>query len=364
VDISKKIALDCCKLQQSLGHESSRVPVLVGKTSSGKTYYVQHELSKQLDLPIVKILLQNEQPDEILGYPKFMGQDKLEFLKPAWWTDTPSIFFFDELDKAREELHASILTLLREGTLRGRSLPKGSVMICAMNETEYLSDPLKARSVFLPFVHEIRDVQHPSLNKVTEYLQEFILKPTLPSQIHNMETLHFLNNLTTVNPNLLEDKRQIRHLCEGLFPNNYVLPVVDIICGLEDIDYVNLMKDSTLLENFVKNINNVYDGHKHFVNLLKVCTNSDTAYMIAKIPEKFADSNIEDLTKFLELCHDAWLNDIPNIGNHVFDTEVVTSLSSKTYRIIKDVTNNVDDKLDNFWEETRPKAKETEHASF
>ena len=94
MDISKKIALDCCKLQQSLGHESSRVPVLVGKTSSGKTYYVQHELSKQLDLPIVKILLQNEQPDEILGYPKFMGQDKLEFLKPAWWTDTPSIFFF------------------------------------------------------------------------------------------------------------------------------------------------------------------------------------------------------------------------------------------------------------------------------
>ena len=136
----------------------------MGKTSSGKTWWVQHELSQQLKLPIVKVLLQNEQPDEVLGYPKYLKEDTLTYLKPAWWTDEPSIFFFDELDKARDELHACILTLMREGTIRGRQLPSGSVIICAMYHLSMNKESLFFQ-MFLPICRKYIPCNPHFLNK-------------------------------------------------------------------------------------------------------------------------------------------------------------------------------------------------------
>lgn len=53
---SKQIAEDICKLQRKVGLINAKVPVLVGKTSSGKTYWIQNELSNALRLPVVKAL--------------------------------------------------------------------------------------------------------------------------------------------------------------------------------------------------------------------------------------------------------------------------------------------------------------------
>lgn len=344
----QKTILEACNLQQSVGLQDSKVPVLVGKTSSGKTYWIQNVLSKELNLPVVKILLQNEQPDEILGYPKFMGQDKLEFLKPAWWTDKPSIYFFDELDKSREELHASILTLMREGTIRGRHLPKGSVIVAAMNETEYLSDPLKARCLFLPFSHTRRTHDDSILEQAAEYLQSNTLPPVLPDQVSIPENLHYIAKFQTFNPNLLQDKPKVKMLLTGLYPDRDLLPMLNILCGLDDIHYHKLIKDTKLFNNFLSSITSVYDGHKHFIELLKIASDSyDHVSMLDQLVKKFSSSNAEDLVKFYELTHDAWLNDIPNIGNHVFNDSVVRNLAHKLRDSLAELTCDIDDKLTN-----------------
>jgi len=345
VDVNKEIALEACKVQQDIGLLDSKIPVLVGKTSSGKTYWIQHELADKLELPVVKILLQNEQADEVLGYPKFMGNDQLEFLKPAWWTDTPSIFFFDELDKSRDELHASILTLLREGTIRGRALPKGSVIICAMNESDYLSDPLKARCLFLPFEYGQRGIEDRTLTQVSDYLQSFVLPVELPTQAIVPENLHYLDKYQSIDPNILSNNNKLRSLCYGLFPPKNVLPIMGILSKLTDLDYVQLIKDDKLLDTFIKSISTVHDGHRHFIEFLKVWDDDQSTRQLDELVTKFSDSNAEDLVKFYELCHDAWLDDIPNIGNHVFNKTAVKSLGEHMRYILRDLSEDVDTKL-------------------
>ena len=55
---TKDFCLELCNMQIELGFERALIPGLVGKTSVGKTYYVEHPLSEALGLPVVKLLLQ------------------------------------------------------------------------------------------------------------------------------------------------------------------------------------------------------------------------------------------------------------------------------------------------------------------
>ena len=354
MSISKQVALDACLIQQKTGLIDSKIPVLVGQTSSGKTYWVQNILSKQLNLPVVKILLQNEQPDEILGYPKFVGNDTLEFLKPAWWTEQPSIFFFDELDKSRDELHASILTMLREGTIRGRNLPEGSVIVCAMNESNYLSDPLKARCIFVPFNYEQRQLDNTTLDKVSEYIQEFTLPVELPTQANVPENVHYFTEYQKVDPNVLDNQEKLHTICNGLFPTKQVVPILGILNKLNELDYAKLIKDENLCTIFVKSVTSIQDAHKHFIELLKVSNDNTSSYFVRMLIEKFNSSNIEDLTKFYELTHDALLNDIPNIGNHVFNKKVIQDLAVDTKYQLSKISDELAENLQELkdkWEE-------------
>ena len=357
--VSKQVALDACLIQQKTGLLDSKVPVLVGQTSSGKTYWVQNVLSKELNLPVVKILLQNEQPDEILGYPKFVGNDTLEFLKPAWWTEQPSIFFFDELDKSRDELHASILTMLREGTIRGRTLPTGSVIVCAMNESQYLSDPLKARCIFVPFTYQPRELGT-TLDKVSEYVQSFTLPIELPVQSNVPENVHYLTQYQTVDPNILDNQDKLRTICNGLFPTKQVVPILGILNKLTELDYTKLIKDDELCTNFVNSITSVHDAHVHFIELLKVA-NSDNINFPKMIIKRFSSSNVEDLVKFYELTHDALLNDIPNIGKHIFDSKVIAKVCDATRYCLTSVSDDLVNKIDELhdkWDEQKSKQEE------
>ena len=352
MEVTKQIAIDMIKLQQINGLESTRVPVLVGKTSSGKTYWIQNELSKIINLPVVKILLQHEQADEILGYPRYLEETKtLSYLKPAWWTDKPSIFFFDELDKAKEELHASILTLLREGTLRGRHLPKGSVIICAMNEDQNLSDPLKARCTFLPFVYNPRDIEDTKLSNIADHLQaSFTILPELPDQVETMETIHFLEQYQTINPNVLQDHTKLRALVYGLFPEKYQLTILDLLSGLSEVDYVKLLKNEKLFNNFIKNINALEHAHKHFIECLKILHTREHVDVLVNMVKKFAGTNSDELVTWYKLVHDALMNEVPNLANHKFHIESIRYLGKELYHILESHTNKIDE-LNYNWRE-------------
>ena len=340
MEVSKQVALDICRMQQKVGILNSKVPVLVGKTSSGKTYWIQNELSNTLNLPVVKVLLQNEQPDEVMGYPRYIEGEGLSYLKPAWWSDTPSIFFFDELDKAREDLHASILTLMREGTVRGQSLPEGSVIICAMNEDDSLSEPMKARSVFLPFQYESRTT---TLDNVAGYLQEtWRLNPELPNQIQNMESVHFLETYQTVNPNIAKQSQALLALLTGMFPPKQVPTIYDMMRGVEDIDYQKVLSDDEYFKNFMASLQNVEQVSKHYVEFIKVGYNDTHAKRVCQIVTKFATSNAEDMYRLYSNTHDILFNDFPNLAKHDFNPDFVRMLGKRLYETLRQFTNEVD----------------------
>lgn len=340
--ISKQIALDALKLQQQVGLEDAKVPVLVGKTSSGKTYWIQNELSKELDLPVVKILLQNETADEVLGFPKYLAStNELTYLKPAWWSDTPSIFFFDELDKSRDELHASILTLMREGTVRGRPLPKGSVIIAAMNEADHLSDPLKARSLFLPFEYQDRNC---SLNDVAGYLQDkWTLTPVLPQPSECMENVHYLEKLQTVRPTLAQESAVLHQVCIGLFPADVIPSIMDIMTGNQELDYPKLLDSKETFNNFVHTQRSVDQAAKHIVEFVKVGRSERHANLVVKLYEKFASTNADDLVRIYSKVHDILFDNYPNLARHDFSVDFVRELGVRLRNMLTHYTNKVDE---------------------
>lgn len=338
---SKQIAEDICKLQRKVGLINAKVPVLVGKTSSGKTYWIQNELSNALRLPVVKVLLQNEQPDEVMGYPRYVQGEGLTYLKPAWWTDQPAIFFFDEIDKARDDLHASILTLLREGTVRGESLPTGSVIICAMNEDDSLSEPLKARSVFLPFQYEPRDT---TLDNVAQYLQEsWTLYPDMPDQIQSMESVHFLELYQQINPTLTQQPELLRQLLMGIFPKKQVPSIFDMMCGIEEVDYQGVISDKDYFNNFMATQQTVEQVAKHYVEFIKVGRTATHANRLTKLLSKFATTNADDLIRLYKTTHDILIDQYPNLSRHEFSPEFVSQLGRNLAGVLSGFTNQVDE---------------------
>lgn len=135
---------------------------LIGKTGSGKTAIAQ-EIAENKGLKLVKILPGTENPDEILGLPRPVRQGKLRVIEPILRRElsdvvnSPGLLFIDELDKAREETHAAILTLLANREVRGIKLHSETLVICAMQPVDpevFLAsetgEALSARLVFVP----------------------------------------------------------------------------------------------------------------------------------------------------------------------------------------------------------------------
>jgi hypothetical protein len=59
-----------------------------------------------------------------------------DFLPPYWWPndDKPVVLFLDELNRARPEILQSVMDLTLNKTLAGKRLPKGSIVVSAVNE--------------------------------------------------------------------------------------------------------------------------------------------------------------------------------------------------------------------------------------
>ncbi|MEJ5245949.1 MAG: AAA family ATPase [Bacteroidota bacterium] len=131
------------------------VPCLYGTSGTGKTTRVQ-QLAEELGLPLRVILLHSSLPEEVLGIPRVID-GKTVWSIPDWVMNEPAIYFFDELDKVREEELATILTLFASKTIRNYPLPKGSVIIAGMQPIEpelwtmtQTGKALIARMIFVP----------------------------------------------------------------------------------------------------------------------------------------------------------------------------------------------------------------------
>lgn len=108
--------------------------LLVGKHGIGKSEILT-QFYRQQGLKVVPLFLgQMADPGDLIGLPKI--GERSEFVPPYWWPEEgqPIVLFLDELNRARPELLQTVMDLVLNRTLAGRSLPAGSRVISAVNE--------------------------------------------------------------------------------------------------------------------------------------------------------------------------------------------------------------------------------------
>jgi hypothetical protein len=107
---------------------------LISESGHGKTWRVE-DWAKRKDLKLTKVLLKGYSYDELWGIPKVINEsDRLTFFKPDWLHENePQVLFFDEVDKADDEMFGMILTLITNRTVRKWKLHPDSVIILAAN---------------------------------------------------------------------------------------------------------------------------------------------------------------------------------------------------------------------------------------
>lgn len=110
--------------------------LLVGKHGIGKSEILTSYFEEK-HIPVIPLFLgQMADPGDLIGLPYFNEQTKrTEFMPPYWFPldDKPIALFLDELNRARPELMQSVMDLALNRRLAGKSLPKGSQIIAAVN---------------------------------------------------------------------------------------------------------------------------------------------------------------------------------------------------------------------------------------
>lgn len=110
--------------------------LLVGKHGIGKSEILTSYFEEKHKTVIPLFLGQMADPGDLIGLPHFNEQTRrTEFMPPYWFPldDKPIVLFLDELNRARPELMQSVMDLALNRRLAGRTLPKGSQIIAAVN---------------------------------------------------------------------------------------------------------------------------------------------------------------------------------------------------------------------------------------
>lgn len=115
---------------------SSHNIMLCGKHGVGKSEILTDFYSKK-GLRVVTLFLgQMSDPGDLIGLPHIDEKSqKTSFLPPEWFPldEKPVVLFLDELNRARPEILQAVMDLTLNRKLAGKSLPKGSYIISAVN---------------------------------------------------------------------------------------------------------------------------------------------------------------------------------------------------------------------------------------
>jgi len=132
------IKIDAVQLRDILNYTPADQNImLVGAHGIGKSQILKHYYEHEKKMPMIIFFLgQMSDPGDLIGLMRKNEQTgRSEFLPPYWWPDnkTPVVLFLDELNRARPEILQSVMDLTLNRTLAGKSLPKGSIIISAIN---------------------------------------------------------------------------------------------------------------------------------------------------------------------------------------------------------------------------------------
>lgn len=120
--------LEKCPAEQNI--------MLSGKHGIGKSQILEKYYSQKGYKVVTLFLGQMSDPGDLIGIPhKNEKTGHTEFLPPYWFPtdEIPVVLFLDELNRARPEVLQTIMDLALNRKLAGKSLPKGSRIISAVN---------------------------------------------------------------------------------------------------------------------------------------------------------------------------------------------------------------------------------------
>ena len=113
--------------------------MLVGRHGIGKSQILTHYFEERNMKVITLFLGQMSDPGDLIGLPtKNLETGKTDFMPPYWFPidGKPIVLFLDELNRARPEVLQTVMDLCLNKKLAGRSLPKGSLIVSAVNDGE------------------------------------------------------------------------------------------------------------------------------------------------------------------------------------------------------------------------------------
>ena len=110
--------------------------MLAGKHGIGKSQILEKYFTEKKQKVIILFLGQMSDPGDLIGLPyKDEKTGITNFMPPYWWPvdNKPIVLFLDELNRARPEVLQTVMDLTLNRKLAGKSLPKGSRIISAVN---------------------------------------------------------------------------------------------------------------------------------------------------------------------------------------------------------------------------------------
>lgn len=111
--------------------------MLTGRHGIGKSEILTNFYAERGMKVVTLFLGQMSDPGDLIGLPNKNEQTgKTDFMPPYWFPmdGEPIVLFLDELNRARPEVLQTVMDLVLNRKLAGRQLPKGSVIISAVNE--------------------------------------------------------------------------------------------------------------------------------------------------------------------------------------------------------------------------------------
>ena len=136
---------------------STLVPVFYGVSSAGKTFFAER-LAAAIGAEFIHLLLQQSKPDDVAGCQVITLEGELTVELPWWFkraraaaaAGRPVVIFLDELNLARDEVKAAVMTFMRERKLYDAQLT-GDVLVLGACNPGAFEEAFRRRCVFIPW---------------------------------------------------------------------------------------------------------------------------------------------------------------------------------------------------------------------
>lgn len=290
-------------LNETAGRVDRGIPCLISEPQWGKTYTVM-KWARENDYNPIRLLCQTMEPEAIMGYDvKHPTTGELVWAAPSWLRPILKepkkkwLVFLDELDKAREAVLSTLLTLLCDKVVQNVTLPQTVALVAAMNPARAPLPPaLIERLLFIKYPLDGTDLGE-GLKKLRSIAREYLEVPKceFPKHVKNKGCVHRLENWADSSEFWTNDA--FRHtIITGLVPikdvawwQNKLDPKA--FMGVDLTAWAENAKPSDIKDSLIDILNNEKDQQKRYDVLKVLCdrANADPSGEVAQVLSKVAE---------------------------------------------------------------------------